>query len=246
MYIHLIRIPIKKLLKILARALLGLGILLLFTYAVLYVLCHEPRPELEASFEADMLANKMLKAVGNEAYKNTRYLEWSFRNGAHQFLWDKTKGVAQVTWSDKKVVLDLNDTAKSMAYQNTGLVRGDRAEKLIKKATALFNNDSFWLVAPFKVFDPGTQRGVVLMEDGSRGLLVTYSSGGDTPGDTYLWKLRQDGFPESYQMWVSIIPIGGVEASWDDWQVVDSGAFLPKSHELGPITLDMGAVKGYN
>ena len=76
--------------------------------------------------------------------------------------------------------------------------------------------------------------------------MVTYTRGGSTPGDSYLWKLQPNGFPESFKMWVQIIPIGGLEATWDDWQLVESGAFLPKSHQLGPLTIDMGAVKGYN
>ncbi|MDT0607679.1 hypothetical protein [Croceitalea rosinachiae] len=122
----------------------------------------------------------------------------------------------------------------------------NKKKNIIKKALKYFNNDSFWLVAPYKVFDKGTERSIVDLEDGSKGLLVTYTSGGDTPGDSYLWILNENGFPNSYKMWVSTIPIGGIEASWDDWVVVESGAFLPKSHEFGPIKLEMGQVKGYN
>jgi hypothetical protein len=84
------------------------------------------------------------------------------------------------------------------------------------------------------------------LKDGTQALLVTYTSGGDTPGDSYLWKLQPNGFPISFKMWVSIIPIGGIEASWDEWQVTESGAFLPARHSIGPITLDMGDVRGYN
>ena len=116
---------------------------------------------------------------------------------------------------------------------------------MIDKALKNFNNDSFWLVAPYKVFDQGTQRAIVELKNGTNGLLVTYNSGGTTPGDSYLWILNENGFPSAYKMWVSIIPIGGLEASWDDWLVTQSGAFLPKSHKLGPLTLSMGDVKGY-
>jgi hypothetical protein len=123
---------------------------------------------------------------------------------------------------------------------------GTERLKTIKKAHKKFNNDSFWLVAPFKVFDPGTQRSLVPLEDGSPGLLVTYTTGGDTPGDSYLWILDSKGVPQSFKMWVKIIPLGGLEASWDGWQVMDSGALLPSTHQLGPFSLGMGAVKGFN
>ena len=47
-------------------------------------------------------------------------------------------------------------------------------------------------------------------------------------------------------MWVKIIPIGGVEASWDSWLIAETGAFLPKTHDLGQLDVDMGQVKGFN
>ncbi len=218
---------------------------MLAAFGIVYAIYNEPLPEAQPSAEADMLANKMLKALNYDAYKETRYLEWSFRSGAHKYKWDKTMGKVQVSWSDTKVALNLSHPEKSTVWKNNTEVIGNDQEKSIRKAVSLFNNDSFWLVAPFKVFDKGTTRSIVPMEDGSRGLLVHYSEGGDTPNDSYLWKLADSGFPESYQMWTKIIPIGGVEASWDDWQVMESGAFLPKSHQLGPVTLSMGEPKGY-
>src|SRR5690606_137362 len=134
----------------------------------------------------------------------------------------------------------------SSVIKDNKAVMGTAREKLIKKARSFFYNDSFWLVAPFKVFDPGTERSIVSLKDGKQGLLVTYTSGGDTPGDSYLWTLQPNGFPVSFRMWVSIIPIGGIEVGWDAWQVTESGAFLPGKHRIGPITLDIGNVRGYN
>ena len=122
----------------------------------------------------------------------------------------------------------------------------DEKEKLVDKALKNFNNDSFWLVAPYKVFDSGTERSIVTLEDGTEALLVTYTSGGTTPGDSYLWLLNENAFPRAFKMWVKIIPVGGLEASWDDWVITQSGAFLPKSHTLGPVNLSMGNVKAYN
>ncbi|MEO1012431.1 MAG: hypothetical protein AAFX53_14080, partial [Bacteroidota bacterium] len=232
----------KKLLKI-GGVLLGLLLLglLVFLWAR-----HEPLPEGKTGPEADALAQKMLKALNFEAYRQTRYLEWSYRNGKNQYLWDKDLGHVTVRWDDIRVDLNLNDPAKSSVTKNGKQMDQAQKEKEVSAALKNFNNDSFWLVAPFKVFDSGTTRSIVSLGNGEKGLLVTYASGGTTPGDSYLWLLNEDGFPNAYKMWVNIIPIGGVMASWDDWMVVDSGAFLPKSHQLGPLTLNMGDVKGYN
>ncbi len=55
------------------------------------------------------------------------------------------------------------------------------------------------------------ERRLVKTKTNKDALLVTYTSGGTTPGDSYLWHLDASGKPESYQMWVSILPIGGLE-----------------------------------
>ena len=232
----------KKFLKIIGF-ILGLGIV--FLLISIWVVS-EPLPKGRPGPDADALAEKMLKALNYEAYQKTRYLEWSFQNGKNHFVWDKELGKVKVSWNDNNVHLNLVAPSKSKALVDNMEVEGKEKEKLIQTATDYFNNDSFWLVAPFKVFDKGTTRSIVPQEDGSEALLITYKSGGTTPGDSYLWLLDPNGFPNSYKMWAKIIPIGGLQASWDDWMTVQSGAFLPKSHELGPITLGMGNVKGYN
>lgn len=235
----------KRFIKIILRIIaLFTGLLLLF-FLGLYLMYNEPIPKGKQGMEADLLANKMLTALNHEAYKNTRYLEWTFR-GAHTYKWDKEMGKVDVKWNNILVKLDLNKADKSKVFVNGMEMIGDNATKLIEKAIDYFNNDSFWLVAPYKVFDKGAERSIVELEDGSKGLMITYMSGGSTPGDTYVWKLDGFGNPVSFRMWVRIIPIGGIEASWDKWKVSRSGAKLPTSHELLFMNLDLDGVKGYN
>ncbi|EAR01456.1 hypothetical protein [Maribacter sp. HTCC2170] len=234
---------IRKAIKLLAAFVL----VLMVSAIAVYMIYNESAPKGRQGPEANALAHKMLRAVNQEAFNTTRFIEWTFRNGDHSYKWDKTMGKADVSWNDIKVELDLVNPDKSRVYENEVEVSNKTSrKKAIDKSVKLFNNDSFWLVAPFKVFDQGTRRSIVKLEDGSESLLVTYSSGGSTPGDSYLWKLQPNGFPESFKMWVDIIPVGGLEASWDDWQLTESGAFLPKSHVLGPMKLDMGNVRAYN
>lgn len=233
---------LKKLLRILGIIVL----VLVIAFGVLYAIFNEPLPEGRSGPEADALAEKMLTSLNHELYENTRFLEWSFRKGSHLYKWDRQLRKAEVQWDNYRVELDLINTGSSIAFRNGERLNANENEDVVAKAISMFNNDSFWLVAPYKVFDPGTQREVVSLEDGSDGLLVTYNSGGTTPGDSYLWVLQPSGFPKSFKMWVKIIPIGGVEATWDEWLVTESGAFLPKSHVMGPLELSMGEVRGYN
>lgn len=232
----------KKIFKVLG----GLLLLGFFAFGMLYAIYHKPLPEGKTGPQADALAHKMLQAINYEAYQQTRYLEWSFAGNAHQYKWDKSRSNVEVRWDDYIMNLNLHDTSRSSVTQKGVKLSAKESRDLYTTAWDYFNNDSFWLVAPFKVFDIGTKRSLVQLDDGSEGLLVTYSRGGTTPGDSYLWQLNTDGFPESFRMWVKIIPIGGVKATWDDWKVTTSGAFLPTSHQIGPFTLDMGEVKAYN
>ena len=77
----------------------------------------------------------------------------------------------------------------------------------------------------------------MIQPSSSASLLVFYENGGSTPGDHYLWYLDTHHRPYKWQMWVSIIPIGGVFSSWSKWKKTKSGAWVAQEHHIGPITL---------
>jgi hypothetical protein len=218
-------------------AILAIGV------AIFYVVNNESIPKGTQGKEADELATKMLTALNFEAYENTELIEWSFRNN-HFYKWNKAENIVEVSWDNYRVVLNTKQPGKSEVFVSETKVE-DAA--LIEKATGFFNNDSFWLVAPFKVFDEGVERRIVKHND-IDALLITYTTGGSTPGDSYLWILDDNSIPVSYKMWTSIIPIGGIAASWTDWITTESGIKLPTKHKLGLINSDlgMGNVKALN
>jgi hypothetical protein len=59
----------------------------------------------------------------------------------------------------------------------------DSENRCYKKGNDYFNNDSFWLIAPFKLRDAGTTRSIV-MQDEKKSFMISYASGGSTPGDS--------------------------------------------------------------
>ena len=90
-------------------------------------------------------------------------------------------------------------------------------------------------------------RGMLVdLEDGSKGLLIHYSSGGVTPGDSYLWILDENGRPVKWKMWVGILPIGGLEASWGEWKTMPTGWQVATQHEIGSYTLIISDLKAGN
>jgi len=214
---------------------------LLITVAIVavgiyYIVNNEALPKGVQGKEAEELAEKMMSAINKRAFDSTEILEWSFR-GKHHYVWKKQQGLVDVSWDSISVTVNLNDYSKSIGTSS----------ELIETAINFFNNDSFWLIAPYKVFDDGVERSIVKVNN-KDALLIKYTSGGTTPGDSYLWILDENYMPVSFKMWTQIIPIGGVSATWNDFITADSGIKLPTSHTLTlfGMKIDMGEVKAYN
>ena len=220
----------------------GLGILLglLVPLAVIAgVAMHESRPSGEPGEGADALAREVQDAVGQAAWDDARYVAFDFA-GRMRHRWDRERGLAYVTWGDlpaagpgeNEVWLRLGDRS-GVVHVAGQRVRGEEADELLAKAWGRHINDTFWLF-PFRTFfDEGVTRSLV-----GDDLLIEYASGGATPGDAYLWHLGNDGRPTGWEMWVSIIPIGGVDASWTDWEE-RAGVHFATRHSLGPMTLEL-------
>lgn len=228
--------------KWLKRIGIFLGILIA-AMLVLYWVKNEPLPKGQTGPEADQLAQKVWTAINKTAWDSTGAISWGFA-GRHGFVWDKKRHFTKVVWEDYVVLINLHQVT-GVAYK-AGEAIADKSEndKLVQEAWGYWANDSFWLNAPAKVFDNGTSRSIVQLEDGSDGLMITYASGGVTPGDSYLWILDENGLPKSYKMWVKIIPLGGVSATWEDWKTLSTGAKIAGSHKLGPLTIEVTDVKG--
>ena len=234
---------LKKVLKITGGVIVFFTLPTLLLFGFMYLKYNEDLPTGQQGSEADQLATKMLSALNEDAYLNTDYIEWTFK-GRHHYKWYKSDNTCEVYWDDFTVILDLENRSNSKVFVAEQPYNGIEQQDYIQKAENYFNNDSFWLVAPYKVFDKGTERRLVKTEDQKDALLVTYNSGGTTPGDSYLWHLDANGKPTSFQMWVDILPIDGLEATWENWVTTETGAELPTFHKLLFLGIEMGDVKG--
>jgi len=231
----------RRLARVLGSGLLVVVLLLLVTREAL----DAPRPVAGPGPGGDALARKMEAAVNVEAWRRTGAVTWVFA-GSHRHLWDRERGLDMVTMGEDRVLVDLGRQV-GRAFNGDEPVEGRRGEKLVEKAYAAWVNDSFWLNPVVKAFDEGVNRAVVVPtgEDaGKEGLLVSYASGGLTPGDAYLWLLEPDGTPSAWRMWVSVIPVGGVRASWEGWITLATGARVSTQHRMGPVTLELSEVAG--
>lgn len=232
--------------KYLKYILITLVALFLIGVFVVKVVINESRPEIIEGANATELAEKMLQAVDKQAWDTLPYIQWTFA-GAHHFVWDRVNNDARVKWDEYTVHLD-PDEITGVAFKGKDQLSGDDAKKAVSTAWSHWCNDMFWLAAPFKIKDKGVTLNVAKDSDGKEGLLVTYASGGVTPGDSYLWFLDQNGTPTGYKMWVKIIPFGGMYFSWDDWTSMPGGSKISASHssKIESFKIDITNLKGGN
>lgn len=234
-----------KYLKIVFKTLLYFFLIIFVSLFGFYTFYNEALPEGKQGAEADALAKDLLNALNYEAYKELHYIEWKFsRLGKeHSYQWDKKKGRCLVTIDSVSVNLNTLFPQKSEVIVNGKTYKGEKEKEFIDLAKARFNNDSFWLVAPYKLFDVGVERRLIEQKNGQDALLVTYTSGGNTPGDSYLWLLDNNKRPVAFQLWVKIIPIGGLKATWEDWTKTPKGAFFPKKHKILALEIKISDLK---
>lgn len=229
----------KRFLKI-----IGIFIFLFFVIIfAFYLFTNKKLPKGIKGKPADELAIKMLNTLEHKAFENTEIIEWTFR-GNHHYKWLKQENIVHVNWGSNKVILNTKKPKKSIAFIDDIKVEN---QKLIEKARDYFHNDSFWIVAPYKLFDKGTERRIVT-QNGKELLLVTYTSGGSTPGDSYLWEIDENGYPINFKMWVSIIPIGGIEVKLNSLLKTESGMYLSNNQKFSLFNLKIPIknVRAYN
>lgn len=215
--------------------------LLVIGLVIAYFVLSESKPEGKTGPEADKLANQMLTAMNKPAWDSLRYIAWDF-SGRNQYAWDKQKEIAVIKFGNIEAVMDLK-AMTGEAKADGEMLTGDSKDAALGEAWGHWCNDSFWLYAPYKLFDPGVTRSIVEVENGKKGLMVSYSSGGTTPGDSYLWILDETNKPEAWKMWVGIIPIGGVHNTWENWKTLPGGSMIAQNHKMKLMDVTINDLK---
>ena len=255
---HMLAVMLVKKRSLGRRILVAIGILFVVLFGAGWALVaalSKPLPRGETGARADELARSIERAIDKDAWERTGAVRWIFR-GQNRHLWDRQRSLDRVIWDDVYVLCDLSKQT-GVAFQHRKRVTGAAEQKLVAKAYASWINDAFWLNPLTKLFDSGVTRSVIEpapgQNPGAPALLISYGGGGLTPGDSYLWLLpdRSAGGegavatgsallrPRAWRMWVSIIPIKGVESSWDGWMQLATGAWVATHHQVPGTSLKL-------
>lgn len=153
--------------------------------------------------KADSVAARLLEAHGADALDSAPYLRFNFAVETPQgtrvvgrHLWDRTTGDYRVEWqsgpdSNYVALVNVRDvtdkTPDGTVYLNGTELTGTAAEEARRAAYGRFINDTYWLLAPLKVFDSGVNRSY--LPDSSTAqhdvLHLTFGDVGLTPDDEY-------------------------------------------------------------
>jgi hypothetical protein len=205
--------------------------------------CHRVRVS-EAGTEADQLARRMERAVHKDAWDRTGAVRFIW-NHQREHLWDRRRGFDRVRFigNDQEVLLDIGKQ-DGRAYRNHIELQGPERQELITRAYKAFCNDTFWLNPLAKLFDDGVTRSRTSDATGEH-LIAEYASGGVTPGDRYDWIVGENDLPRAWRLYVKVIPVRGLEMTWEGWQPLSTGALVATEHQgLGKEGVTLQDVSG--
>lgn len=221
--------PRRAILLALALSMLLLGSILL------------PRPARAAEGDdgaaVDALVARVTAGLGGEgAWQGTRYLVFEFA-GRRSHWWDRYTGRHRVEGTTPEgahyVVLEnVHDEGKAgRAWVDGQEAAGDERATMVEHAYAAWVNDTFWLISPYKLRDPGVHLEAAGQEtvDGVTydKLHLSFGEVGLTPGDQY-WMFidPETGRVDRWEYVLQTQEPPPTVWKWLDWERYGKGIWL--------------------
>jgi hypothetical protein len=174
----------------------GLWLLLVLAFG-----CASSAAESPAGDRALAVVEQMMEAMGGEtAWQQARFLrfDWAVERDGKQVayvrhLWDRYDGRYRVEWTSREgrqleAFFNVN-TRTGRVFVNGEPARDEDEQKYLDQAYERFINDSYWLLMPWKLKDPGVTleyAGEATLDGQKCDLVhVSFTSVGLTPGDHY-------------------------------------------------------------
>jgi hypothetical protein len=185
---------------------------------------------------------------GQKALDDINTLSWNFFN-VRSLTWNKKTNDVRIDWRNENSVYLINTKTKKGSILKNGLelTEPDSLNKYIKDAYDIWINDSYWLLMPFKLDDPGVNLSYVgtmasKAMDQCDVVEMTFNEVGVTPNNKYFiffdkatglvsqWDYFTnvtDAQPRFSTPWLNYITYGKVKLSGDrgDRQITDIHVF---------------------
>lgn len=184
--------------------------------------------ETDSDPEAVAIANQVLEALGGEdAWQETRYIRFTFVRGDERLTltWDKWTGRYRLDAKTEEgqpfVVLMNVNTGKGEVYLDRRPLSGEEREKYLARAHRMWAGETYWLLMPYKLKDPGVElryEGEETLDGSVYDVLhVSFENVGLTPGDQFWAYIHRE--THLMDKWRFVLESGYEgEFWWRDWE----------------------------
>ena len=191
-------------------------------------------PRASSDSRATAVADRVMDALGGkEAWDATRFLRFTFgseRDGkfmGRTHTWDKWTGRYRVEGERdgaRFVTLMNVNTREGSAWMNGKSVEGEALKAQLERGYGAWVNDTYWLLMPYKLKDPGVIRTYAGEEKGDGGAMydkvkLTFDGVGLTPRDAYwVWVNRDTGMVDRWDFVLKGESAPPTTFTWTGWK----------------------------
>ncbi len=177
--------------------------------------------------KAIKIADDVMKASGGRKnWDKTHFIAWNFF-GSRKLIWDKYTGNVRIenVKNDTKILVNINSLKGKVFKNGAELTNPDSLAKYLQEGKNIWINDSYWLVMPFKMKDPGVTLKYVSEDTTQKGakadvVRLTYKGVGVTPNNAFnVWVNKKTHLVEQWSFYREANqPKPGFVLPWDDYQ----------------------------
>ncbi len=139
----------------------------------------------------DIKANVLKAMGGKKNYDKSNIIKWTFF-GSRTHIWDKKNQFVRIEYlrENTVILLNLKDKSGRVSKKGREVMAADSVKALCSDAYNVWINDSYWLVMPFKLEDPGVKLSYVGEQNTAENkpadvLEMTFEKVGVTPENKY-------------------------------------------------------------
>jgi hypothetical protein len=192
----------------------------------------------------DSVVDHLTQSLGGRpAWDGTHYIRFNFL-GRRTHWWDKWTGRHRLEGDTKDkqhyVVIENVNTKEGSAWLDGKKLEGEKAQEMVKNAYGAWVNDTYWLIEPYKLRDPGVNLSYAGEEtiDGNAydKLAVSFGTVGLTPGDRYwVYVNRKTGLMDQWSYILQDMPKDGPPTAWkwEGWQKYGNIMLAPHRVQVG-------------
>ncbi len=194
-----------------------------FVYSQMFI-------EKDSDAKAIKIADDVMKASGGKKnWDAAHFISWNFF-GSRKLIWDKYTGNVRIenVKNDTKILVNIN-TLKGKVFKNGAeLTNADSLAKYLEEGKNIWINDSYWLVMPFKMKDPGVTLKYISKDTTQKGaksdvVRLTYKGVGVTPNNAFnVWVNKKTHLVDQWAFYKEANqPKPNFVLPWDDYQTFE-------------------------